>query len=369
MKDNIDVAGMPCTVGIASYRERVPLTDARLVTLWRAAGGIVLGKTNMDEGALGALGDNAAFGRCDNPAAPGFTPGGSSGGSAVAVASGMAPLALGSDTLGSVRIPASYCGVIGFKPTRGVLSRRGIGLLSWSLDSPGIFARDIERMIKVFDCLAVHDEEDPNSVALPDEPPHEDRPLVLGVPRQVAQVSLEPEVAAAFAAARENLVRAGVEVRDVDIPQWDPGKLRRSAFIVAEVEGAVSFADLLADEDSDITPAFRKMLAFGRDLPAPRYASARRHCTEVGSAARRVLQSVDALFLPTTPQRAFAHDAAPPPDQADLTALANAGGLPAISFPAGGQGRPVGLQLIGRPLQDRRLLEIARQVQAASRVA
>ncbi|HSP24612.1 MAG TPA: amidase family protein, partial [Saliniramus sp.] len=209
------------------------------------------------------------------------------------------------------------------------------------------------------------DEEDPDSVALPDEPPHEDRPLVLGVPRQVAQVSLEPEVAAAFAVARDNLVRAGIEVRDVDIPQWEPARLRRSAFIVAEVEGAVSFADLLADDDSDITPAFRKMLEFGRDLPAPRYASARRHCIEVGVAARRVVQGVDALFLPTTPQRAFAHDAAPPPDQADLTALANAGGLPAISFPASTDSRPIGLQLIGRALRDRRLLEIARRVQGA----
>jgi len=363
VKDNIDVAGMPCTVGIASFRDRVPLTDARLVALWRAAGGIVLGKTNMDEGALGALTDNAAFGRCDNPAAPGFTAGGSSGGSAAAVASGMAPVALGSDTLGSVRIPASYCGVIGFKPTRGVLSRQGVAILSWSLDNPGIFARDIDRLITVFECLAVHDDEDPDSVALPDPAPRYERPLVIGVPVQLAQVTLEPEVAVAFAGAREALVRAGIEVREVDIPQWDPQKLRRSAFIVAEVEGAVSFSDLLADENSDITPAFRAMLEFGRDLPAPRYASARRYCTEVGFAARRVVQSVDALLLPTTPQRAFAHDADHPANQADLTALANAGGLPAISVPAPMEGRPVGLQLVGPALNDRRLLEIARQVQ------
>ncbi len=364
VKDNVDVAGMPCAVGIGAYRSRIATKDARLVTLWRESGGIVLGKTAMDEGALGALTDNPSFGRCDNPAAPGHTPGGSSGGSAAAVAAGMAPLALGSDTLGSVRIPASYCGVIGFKPTRGILSRQGVATLSWTLDHPGILARDIDRLAVAFGCLAVHDENDPDSVLLPAAAPAAtDRPLVLGVPEQISGVALEPEVAAAFSAARDALAAAGIEIREVNLAGWDPERLRRSAFIVAEVEGAVAFADLLADERSEISPLFRRLLSYGRDLPAPRYANARRYCAEAGIAARRALRGVDALFLPTTPQTAFPAGAKPPPDQADFTALASAGGLPAISIPYPAPGRPVGMQFVGAALLDYGLIDVARRVQ------
>ena len=145
---------MPTTGGIAHYRDNVARDDAFVVRRLRDAGAVILGKLNMHEAALGATGDNPWFGRCENPHRPGYTPGGSSSGSGAAVAAGLAAAALGTDTLGSVRVPASYCGTAGFKPTYGLVSTRGVMPLSWTLDHVGFLAPRVADLGLLFDACA-----------------------------------------------------------------------------------------------------------------------------------------------------------------------------------------------------------------------
>ena len=167
LKDNIDLAGLPTSNGFAQSEKlppwRLPKEDAELVRRLRAAGAVILGKLNMHEGALGATSDNPHFGAAINPHRPGYTPGGSSGGSGAAVAAGLCAASLGSDTGGSIRIPASYCGVVGFKPSFGLVSTRGVVPLSWRLDHVGPLTRTVADARIVFDALRGFDPACPDS--------------------------------------------------------------------------------------------------------------------------------------------------------------------------------------------------------------
>ena len=158
VKDNVAVAGMPWTAGLAAFAARIAEVDAPCVAGLRAAGAIILGKVALHEGALGAT--TSAPRRCDNPLAPGFTPGGSSGGSGAAVAAGFAALAIGTDTMGSVRIPAAYCGVVGFKPTAGLVGRSLVTPLSLTLDTVGMIARTVREAAAGLAAMVVPDADD-----------------------------------------------------------------------------------------------------------------------------------------------------------------------------------------------------------------
>ena len=163
LKDNIDLAGVPTSNGFGGPPWRVPARDAEVVRRLRAAGAVILGKLNMHEGALGATTDNPHFGASINPHCPGYTPGGSSGGSAAAVAAGLCVAALGTDTGGSVRIPAAYCGVVGLKPSHGLVSTGGVVPLSWRLDHVGPLTRTVADARLVFTALQAFDQECPES--------------------------------------------------------------------------------------------------------------------------------------------------------------------------------------------------------------
>ena len=333
IKDNIAVAGMPCAAGIEAWQGRRAERDAEVVQRLRRAGVAILGKTNMHEGALGATTDNAAFGRCDNPLHPGFSPGGSSGGSAAAVADGMTRLALGTDTMGSVRIPASFCGVLGLKPTRGLLPLDGIVPLAPSLDHVGLLAASTEDLATGLGLLT-------------GRPAHR-RPvagLVLGRPVQVDQPGCEPAIVAAFDAAVAFLAARGAIIRAVDIADWDPGTLRRAALLVTEVEAAACHADLLFKDG--ISPAFRAALSFGQQARPDRVALARRVLARAEAGLAGVWDHVNAVLTPTTPQTAFPHGAVVPANLADFTVLANVAGVPALSVPWATPGRPAGIQIM-----------------------
>ncbi|MCS6931961.1 MAG: amidase, partial [Acetobacteraceae bacterium] len=161
VKDNIAVAGMPWTAGLAAFRGRVAERDAPCIAALRAAGAAILGKTAMDEGALGATGEAPGFPPCRNPLDPRHSPGGSSGGSAAAVAAGFVRMAVGTDTMGSVRIPAAYCGVVGLKPTAGLIGRSGVEPLSDTLDTVGAIAATAEEAGRLLEALVAPDAEDP----------------------------------------------------------------------------------------------------------------------------------------------------------------------------------------------------------------
>jgi len=355
VKDNLDVVGFPTSAGIGALRGTMPERDAVAVLRLRGADAVPLGKTNMDEAAFGATNDNPHFGRCRNPHRLEFTPGGSSGGSAAAVTAGLAAAALGSDTLGSVRIPASYCGCAGFKPTRGSIPTAGLMPLSVSLDEIGVLARSVGDCAAVFE--AIRDSRSDTGGS---------RSLVRARVGVLAGLDVAPEITAAAARAAAALAASGCALGECDLAGIDPGRVRRAGLLIAEAEGARVHARLLSDPASGISQRLREALAYGAAQAPERIAQARAVLHEARQGLDALFASFDLLLLPTTPQTAFAFTSPAPSSQADFTALANAGGMPALSLAAGlsSEGLPLGVQLVGARGADALVLEAGRACEA-----
>ncbi len=373
LKDNIDVAGVTTTNGMGPRNHPVPATDAPVVARLRAAGAVLLGKLNMHEGALGATTDNAHHGRAQNPWARGVTPGGSSGGSGAAVAARLCAAALGTDTMGSVRLPAAYCGVAGLKPTFGLVSTRGVAPLSWRLDHVGPLCRTVADLGLMLDAMAGHDPDSMESVAAPDaggyaaEAPHNLTDVRVGVIANFDTVEISADVLHGFQAALARLESMGAREQRLTLPDYDPSLARRAGLLVSEAEAAVFHEPDLADHPAAFSDTFRSMLAYGRDVKGDRLVKAERTVQHAGFALRRAFDEVDVIAAPTTPQTAFPFDQPVPANQADLTAPANFAGCPAVSLPCGvsESGLPLGLQLIGPPFSERYLLGLAMAFEAA----
>ncbi|MGK7869140.1 amidase [Falsiroseomonas sp. E2-1-a20] len=359
IKDNVDVAGLQATAGLAAFRGRVAAADAPCVAALRRAGAVILGKLAMHEGALGATTDTPGFGRCINPLRAGHTPGGSSGGSAAAVAADFVDLAVGTDTMGSVRIPAAYCGVVGLKPTAGLLGRSGVVPLSPSLDHLGTLARTAAMAARGVEAMVADDPADSGFRPAPagwcavPNAPAEPAGLRVGLPQPVLDAAMEPAIRAAWMAAAAQLRRIGASVVPVAMPAWNPTAARRAGLLLIEAEAAALHPALI-DDPRAASPEFRAALAFGRDAGTVRLVRALFHLAEVRAAVLRALDACDVLLMPTAPQRAFPHGMLAPVDQADFTALANIAGLPAIStpWPAEDGGLPCSVQLVGRAFAE-----------------
>ena len=355
VKDNMDMVGLPTGAGLGQPAP-VARHDAPVVERLRAAGFTLIGKTRMDELALGAAGDNAHHGRTDNPRVPGESSGGSSSGSASAVAAGLCVAALGTDTLGSVRIPAAYCGIVGLKPSQGVLPLQGVVPLSWTLDHVGLLGRSTAAVAAVLDLF------------LP-RPPETliGQPFWVGIPTVLDTLPTPPLWTRLFTEAVRALAGFGWVAAPCDVPGWQPGETRRAGLLVIEAEAAVTHEALLADDASALSPAIRRMLAFGRDCGTGRLVRVTQTLRRASNGITQALQGVDALLLPTVPGPAHWADCAPPADAADLVAPANFGGHPAISILAGclPDSRPFALQLIGRHGDDWRLMDAAGVVESA----
>ncbi|MER3546571.1 MAG: amidase, partial [Rhodanobacteraceae bacterium] len=261
VKDNLDVAGYPTTAGLASRKGNIAQHDAHVVSRLRAAGAVLIGKTNLDEGALGAVTDNPYFGPTHNPFRRGYTAGGSSGGSAVAVAAGLATAAIGSDTLGSIRIPASYCGVCALKPTHGEISARGLVPAARRLDAVGLIAREVSDLAVLLHVLAGYDADDPRSrrrrVAL-SPPDWQPGALRCGLVPDLSSAGVELAVIEIFNAALEKLQHELGERVTLDFTDWPWPKMRRAGLLLMEAEMLNTFAGDLDQASS----AFRKMLDF-----------------------------------------------------------------------------------------------------------
>ena len=344
VKDNIDVAGQPTTNGLAvAWTAK---RDAAVVSALRARGLIPLGKANMHEGALGATTDNPHHGRTFNPAVPGCTPGGSSGGSAAAVAAGLVPAALGTDTMGSVRLPAAYCGVVGFKPSEGFWPTDGVAALSSTLDTVGPIVWSVE-----------------DSRLLAGLPASRQavRNLKCVVLENFAATPLHESARAAWQAATRVLRNNGTEIRRILLKDYDPPRARRAGLLISEVEAAFAHRDLLRSQPEAFSPTFRAMLHYGAATLAPRYLEALSHIRRIGATINQVVGDADAILSLTTPHPAFEFDDEAPVSQADFTAPANFAGCPAISLPIPvppGE-PPVGLQLMTARGDDVRAHAIA----------
>ncbi len=333
VKANIAVHGLPWHGGIGAYRGRIATEDAPCVAQLRAAGAVILGITNMHEAALGATNDNAAFGRCHNPLRHGFTPGGSSGGSAAAVAAGLCDVALGTDTMGSVRIPAAYCGVFGHMPAFGSISTAGVMPLSWTLDHVGILARSTAEIAAVMSVLA---------------PAPVQKPAHLAVLDLAGRTEVDASVTAAFAATVEAARAAGYSLTHIELPAYDPAAMRRCCLLIAEAEAYVTHEQTLTADPEGFSAPLRAMLNWAARQPAPKLASAYRQLALTRAAIRTALAPFDAVLTPTTGTPAFAFDQPAPVGQGDFTVIANIAGLAATAFPIGvtADGLPVSAQVM-----------------------
>lgn len=336
VKGNIAMAGLPNTGGSAARRTAVAAEDARVVTRLRDAGAVLLGTLNMHEGALGATTRNEAFGWCGNPWREGITPGGSSGGSGAAVAAGLVDFALGSDTMGSIRIPAAYCGVFGYKPGGSWLAQDGVIPLKASFDQIGPLARDAGTLLAVAKALGAP------------------APLPLAGRRFGVLEGWEEvpgPIADVVAAGIARLAASGAELVKVRLPTaLTPRQAILAGFVLCAREAAdLHWAREYADPASGLSAAFRADLAYGARADTARLAAAEAAVAEVSAAVHAVLaqHQLDGLVSATAPQTAFPHtqDSAP---QAGFTGLASFAGLAAVSVPVSlVDGLPVGLMVTG----------------------
>lgn len=338
IKSNIAVRGLPWTAGMELHRHRIADADASVVARLRAAGAAILGTLNMHEAALGATTDNPWFGRTLNPNGTGLTPGGSSGGSGAAVAGGVCDLALGTDTLGSVRIPAAYCGVWGLKPTAGVVADDGLAPVHRGYDVIGPLARSLDLIERAWDVIG------PSGDAA--------TPLdTLVTVADLGGVPCEPAVRAGY----EAIVAALGGGRPITLPSLKA--IRTAGF----GEAARELAGHLGDDrhSSRLSEDLRWLLDWGERAPRDPALLA-----EAKAAIVEAIGDRGVLLMPTAPQVAFAHGARAPTSQADFTALASIAGLPALSIPIGrdAAGLPFAIQIVGPAGSERRLFDFARTI-------
>ncbi len=363
VKDIIDTAGLRTTMGSRHFATHVPERDATVVARLRAAGAVIVGKTTTHEFAYGPTGDLAANGPAGNPHDPTRMAGGSSAGSAAAVAAGLVPLALGTDTGGSVRIPAALCGVVGVRPTFGRIPTTGVFPLSWSLDSVGPLAGSVADVAVGFRCLT----------GTREGPARPAPALRLGVPGDAWFARVDGRVAAAVDALIERLVAAGATAVPVPVP--DAEELTRIYRTVQSAEAVSIHLDRINHAPELFEPETYARLCTAAQVPAWDYARSLRRLGELRAQAVARLAGLDLLILPTVPILA------PPIGARDIdvgggwttprdallafTAPWSVLGLPAVSVPLAAE-LPVGAQLVGLPGADEELLAAAAVVERAA---
>jgi aspartyl-tRNA(Asn)/glutamyl-tRNA(Gln) amidotransferase subunit A len=352
VKANIAVAGLPHHAGIGAYRRDIADEDSEAVRRLKTAGAVILGVVNMHEGALGATTDNPFFGRTQNPWKEGYTPGGSSGGSGAAVAAGLCDAALGSDTMGSVRIPSAYCGVQGMKPSPGVLSGDGVLALSRTLDTIGVHARSVGALKKVLAAMSGA------SMAFPQLPL---AGLRLGIWQGGAAAALDTAVEEGFKRFCDRIGAAGADIGPAEPQVYAYSASRRAGLLVSEVEAHAIHAARLEADPQGFSALFRKLLEWGASRPPQQVEAAYAHLREVADAAPAAFKAHDFIIAPVAPQTAFSFEAPAPETQADFTAWANLAGLPAAAVYTGvsAEGLPLSGQIVGPRGADSRVLALA----------
>lgn len=366
IKDNIDVAGLPTTNGSAAHDGRPAMTDADVVKRLRLAGVIVLGKANMDELALGATSSNGRFPRAINPWQNDRIPGGSSGGSAVAIAAGIVGGALGTDTGGSVRTPAAFNGLVGLRPTLGALSTKGVISLSPMFDTIGPMGRNAEAVRQLFVGMAERSAMR-GDTRLSDYPSlHTRAPLLglrIGVLGRHFIEQASTEVAAAVLAALDVFCQLGATRSDVNLSGVQTAQQAMSAIMLRDAY--TKYRESIEDKASRVHPLVRQRVTLGRDVSEGEYAEAVRARSGWSGYVAAAFESVDMLIAPTTPEIAplIQHDR----DELEqvrnvtqFTAPLSLAGVPAVTVPCGiSSGMPVGMQLVGPTGSDEPIMRIA----------
>lgn len=381
LKDLVMTRGIRTTCGSRILKDWIPEADATVAARLAAAGAVLLGKLNMHEFAYGPTGVNPHYGTPANPWGANRMPGGSSSGSGAAVAAGLCAGALGTDTGGSIRIPASLCGIVGLKPTYGRVSRAGVVPLAWSLDHIGPMTRTVTDAALMLQALAGRDPTDPSTAALPVPDYRRDlerdpRGLRVGVVRDLFFERLDSEVRTAVKAAAQALADLGVHVEEVRLPRIHHAGPATFAIITAE--SMAYHEPYLKTRPSEYGADVRARLLTGQFVLATQYLKAQRARQVLRAEVDGVLRHVDALLIPTTPipaprvdEREVAVDGVTDDVRGWLTRCTrpiNLTGHPALSVPCGltTSGLPIGLQLVGRSFDEATLLRLGRAYEAVS---
>ena len=382
LKDLFHVRGLPTSCGTKTAEYFTAERECTVASRLRGAGAVILGKLNMTELAVGPFGDNAHHGDVQNPWRPGHASGGSSSGSGAAVAAGFATGALGSDTGGSIRLPAAYCGIVGLKPTYGRVSRAGVMPLSWSLDHVGPMTRTVRDAALMLAVIAGHDPADATSShrPVPDYLASLERPVAglrVGLPENYFFDGIAPEMERAVREAAQALAGLGALVVDVRLP--DPEPLLDIANVITRAESAAIHARLLRERPHELQPTVRARLEVGLHISAHDYIQAERvRARLTREFVQEVFGTVDALIAPVIPEPAPSLEAVKGGSVAEivrrmgrfsrLTRPFNALGLPALSVPCGSSvdGRPLAFQAVGRPFDEATVLRLGQAWERAS---
>ena len=392
LKDNMSLTDVETTCASKILEGYKPPYDATVVKKLKEKGADILGKTNMDEFAMGSSTENSAFASTRNPWDLDRVPGGSSGGSAAAVAAGEVPAALGSDTGGSIRQPASFCGVVGLKPTYGLVSRYGLVAFASSLDQIGPFTRDVSDSALMMNAIAGHDPKDSTSVdrKVPDftEYLKEDvEGMKIGIPKEYFELEIDEEVEKNIRDSIKELESAGAIVEEVDLLSAEYSLA--AYYIIAPAEASSNLArydgvryGLRSEKDDDVETMFKNTRSEGFGNEVKRrvmlgtyalssgyydafYLKAQKVRTMIKEDFERVFADYDLLISPTTPTTAFKLESDQKPiemyHQDIFTVPVNIAGLPAISIPSGfdSKGLPIGLQMIGPHFGEGKILQAA----------
>lgn len=381
LKDLFNTAGVRTTSGSRILDNFIPTEDCTVAARFQQAGAILLGKLNMHQFAYGPTGENFDYGHMHNPWNPELVTGGSSGGSGSAAAAGQCTITMGSDTGGSVRIPAALCGIVGLKPTYGLVSRAGLTPLSWRLDHPGPMVRTVEDAALTMNVIAGHDPADPATTTreVPDYTgalTGSVEGLRIGVVREYFDAPLDSEVETAVRAAIAQLSEMGATVTEVSLPMFADAQAISGTILMSEA--AAYHRDLLARDGDKLTPSVRLRLEAGLFVSAADYLKAQQARARFNYEMAQLLREVDLLAGPSEPITA-------PPILAteveigertvgtvgaltQYTRPYNISGTPAISVPCGFSqaGMPIGLQLAGRAFDEVAVLRAAHAYEQAT---
>ncbi len=388
VKDNISTRGIETTCASKILRGYVPPYDAHAVELLKHSGAAIVGKTNMDEFGMGTTTENSAFGPTLNPCDSGRVPGGSSGGSAAAIAGGMVRMALGTDTGGSIRCPAAFCGIVGLKPSYGRVSRYGLIAYANSLEQIGPLGKTVGDVSTLMQVIAGHDRHDSTSRSMPytHTPDPEIKGLKIGIPQEYFGAGVDPAVAAVVKSAIGRLEELGATTVPCSIPSMEYALAAYYVTCTCEASSNLARFDGVrygpaADTKKSWHDAYREVRAAGFGTEVRRrimlgtfalssgyygkyYAKAQVARENVRKDFQRIFSEVDVIAGPTMPTIAFRLGEKSDPLSmylADiLTVPANLAGIPAISVPCGrAGGMPVGLQIMGRQSEDERVIDVA----------
>jgi len=381
LKDLYNTGGVRTTSGSRIFDTFIPTEDCTVAAKFHQAGAILLGKLNMHQFAYGPTGENPDYGHMHNPWNLDMVTGGSSGGSGSAAAAGQCTITTGSDTGGSIRIPAALCGIVGLKPTYGLVSRYGLSSLSWSLDHPGPMTRTVEDTAITMNVIAGHDPKDVASakVDIPDYTSAltgDVKGLRIGIVKEYFEAPLDPQVRKAVMDAISLLESMGAEIKEVSYPMFNQSQAISSTVLMAEA--TAYHRDLLEKDGHQLYDPVRQRLEAGLFISAAEYLRAQQARSIFDQQGRRLLDEVDLLAGPTEPVTApeimASKVMAGEQEVGVVGALTqytrpyNINGFPAISVPCGfsDDGMPIGLQLAGRPFDELTVLRAAHAYEQAN---